>query len=192
MTIAQCQQNATLDNNFGLVDNDSQDSASKRMLKFDTGGNTYGLDLEETIGVIKDLVMIQSCNSKSITRHFIKYNRRNTIVFNLDQCISFQAKGMNGHKHPSFIMLDEKIDDACVGILVPGVRSVRGTETPAMHTTKDKKDNRNIPIHSPKRTSRRGYGSKARDFLPVINVRELVDDCIVHFRYMDSMQHISN
>jgi hypothetical protein len=89
-------------------------------------------------------------------------------------------------------MLDEKIDDACVGILVPGVRSVRGTETAAMHATKDKKDNRNIPIHAPKRNSRRGYMSKTRDFLPIINVRELVDDCIVHLRYMDSMQHISN
>jgi chemotaxis signal transduction protein len=191
MTIAQCQKNAALNKNFGLVQENSPDPATKRMLKFDTGENIYGIDLGETMEVIRDLMMIQLYNSKSITRHFIKFNRRNTIVFNLDQCLAFQGKGIIGHKHPSFVMLDEKIDDACVGILVPGVKAVLGG-TKALHATKDQKDDWNIPLHAVTRTSRRGYGKKSRDAVSVINLRELVDNCIIHLKYLDSMQRIIN
>ena len=164
---------------------------TRRMLGFDIGDIQYGIDLSETIDVIKDLRMIQSCTPVSMTKHFLRCNRRNTLVFNLDECLTMQG-GQEGHKPASFVMLDEKIQDSCVGILIPGIptalnKSYTPTRAGIRHTAQKK-----IPVRSLVRNTTPGKKRGARNTVTVIDLRNLVDNCIVRMKFKHSMHHAQN
>ena len=160
------------------------------MLGFGIGDVQYGIDLSEAIDVIKDLRMMQACTPVSMTRHFLRCNRRNTLVFNLDECLTMQG-GQEGHKPASFVMLDEKIQDSCVGILVPGIptainKSYIPSRTGRTHSSKK------IPVRSLARTTGSGKKRGARDSVTLIDLRNLVEDCIVRMKFMNAMPHAQN
>ena len=159
------------------------------MLGFGIGDVQYGIDLAEAIDVIRDLRMMQACTPVPMTKRFLRCNRRNTLVFNLDECLTMQG-GKEGHKPASFVMLDEKIQDSCVGILVPGIPTViskRYTPSRAGRGHVAKK----IPVRNLKNA---GSGKKrdTRDSVTLIDLRNLVEDCIVRMKFMNTMPHAQN
>ena len=160
------------------------------MLGFGIGDVQYGIDLSEAIDVIRELRMMQACTPVSMTKHFLRCNRRNTLVFNLDECLTMQG-GQEAHKPASFVMLDEKIQDSCVGILVPGIPTVinkRYTPSRAGREHVAKK----IPVRSLVKKTGAGTKRDARDSVTLIDLRNLVENCIVRVKFMNSMQHAQN
>ncbi|WP_321508219.1 hypothetical protein [uncultured Methanoregula sp.] len=192
MTVAQYQQKSELHKSPEPVHVSPTVAKKRKILRIGIDGDLFGIDLNEAIEVIRDLMMIQSCNSKSMTERFIRFNRRNTIVFNLDRCLSFQDGKKALHKPASFVMLDEKIEDSCVGILVPGIPSVIRKGTAGSHPAIQPRIHKEIPVRGGSRNPKCGYGKDAMNTIPVIDLRELVDSCIIHLRYMDSQKYIGN
>jgi hypothetical protein len=183
MTIAQYQQNTALNANTGVIHGKVPVAKKRKLLKIDVGRDRYGIDLNEATDVIRDIMMIQSCNPRSMTKRLVKCNRRNTIVFNLEECLACQEEGKTAHKPASFVMLDEKLGDSCVGILVPGIPSAvtPAPASPARHL----EEYHDIPVHVVKRNQK-----KARDAIPVIDLRELVEKCLIRLIYYNSQPGI--
>ncbi|MFA4876476.1 MAG: hypothetical protein WC586_03610 [Methanoregula sp.] len=179
MTIAQYQQNTALNGTPRVIHGRVPAARKRKMLRISVGPDRYGIDLNEATEVIRDLLMIQSCNPKSMTRRFVKCNRRNTIVFNLEECLSCQDEGKILHKPASFVMLDERLGDSCVGILVPGIPSAIAPADSA--PARGPKEHHDIPVHEVKSSQK-----KARDAIPVIDLRELVENCLIRLRYYHS------
>jgi hypothetical protein len=163
---------------------------SIRMLGFGIGNDRYGIDLEETMDVIRDLMMIQSSTPQSMTEQFVKRNRRNTIVFNLDRCLSDLGEGRAGRKPASFFMLEEKIQDCCVGILVPGIPVILTGKYPE-DGTDSKSRSTMFPLVTIE-NSRRGAVRKSRCTVSLIDLRQFVENCIVRIRYADLQKHDQN
>ena len=192
MSVAHCHQKITSPEMPVQGHGKVPEAKTIHMLGFGIGNERYGIDLKEAVEVIRDLVIMQSCTSTSMTERFVKCNRRNTIVFNLDQCLTIQGEHPAGRKPASLFLLEEKIQDSCVGILVPGIPSIvedgfTGTRHGRGHTIQKKTPVRGI-IRTPV-PCRKGH---ARNSISLINLRELVENCIVQLRYMTPLHYTSN
>lgn len=152
------------------------------VMGFDIDQKHYGIDLNEALDVIRDLLMVRSLDSRSMTGQFIRKNRRKTIVFDLAGCLALIGDGRTGRKNTSFLLLDNQIADSRVGILVPGIHSIRHEEYSkkrpgrAPEASSPTPQNRIIRSQPPQR------GNGSRDTIPLINIRELVDSCICHLK----------
>lgn len=156
------------------------------MLGFGMGENYYGIDLREAHDVIRDLMMIQSCTPGSMTERFIRHNRRDTIVFDLGHCLKILGEGECERKTTSFFMLDEKIADCSVGILVPGTPSFLTGEFTKKPAGTNSLTRTVIPLRVIFRNSGPGSWRTPRGTCSLINLRECVENCIVHLKYQDS------
>ena len=138
-----------------------QPALQSRMLEFSYCGGRYVIDLGEAMDIIADLMTLQSESPHSVTQRFVRRNRRDTIVFDLEQCLAMWQNEVPGSKKTSFVMLDGKVGGSCVGILVPGVPSGLVPEGPDIL-----------------RNAAQAGGRKARNAVTLINLEELVVDCL--------------
>jgi hypothetical protein len=194
MAVAKSQRKSVSKNYPGIISRNIPPGTEKiiQMLGFGMGEEHYGIDLGEATDVMRDLVMIQSCTTSSITERFIRRNRRETIVFDLDHCLRIQGAGGRERSTTSFFMLDEKIGDCCAGILVPGVPSIYSGEDPKK-LRKVPSCTRSVPpLRGIFRKSGPYTRRKSRGHLSLIDLRECVENCIVHLKYLDSLQHNRN
>ena len=102
MSVAHCHQKITSPEMPVQGHGKVPEAKTIHMLGFGIGNERYGIDLKEAVEVIRDLVIMQSCTSTSMTERFVKCNRRNTIVFNLDQCLTIQGEHPPGGNLPVF------------------------------------------------------------------------------------------
>jgi chemotaxis signal transduction protein len=196
MSVAKSQQESITKGNTSFVDGKRMSAKVEivQILGFDMGEERYGIDLKEAVDVIKDLMRIQACTTRSVTKKFIRLNRRNTIVFNLDQCLAIQNEraGSSDRKSPSFFMLNEKIADCCVGILVPGIPSFSAKEvsrgTSSSNSSSRVKNQRGCSS----RPALSGNPGKTGKAVSMIDLREFVENCIVTLKYSDSIRHNLN
>jgi len=157
-----------------------------QMLGFGMGEKYYGIDLREARDVIRDLMMIQSCATGSMTERFIRHNRRDTIVFDLGHCLKILGEGECKRKTTSFFMLDEKIADCGAGILVPGIPSFLTGEYPKKPAGTNSRTCSVTPLQGIFRNSGPGSWRTFRGTCSLLNLRECVENCIVHLKYQDS------
>jgi chemotaxis signal transduction protein len=188
MVVLHHQQKAVPTAVAGLPDRSP--GSSIHMLGFELGKDRYGIDLKEAMDVIRDLMMIQACTTRSMTERFVKFNRRHTFVFNLDECLRIH-NGAGKTTSPSFLLLDEKIQDFCVGILVPGIPSIQKREFTAAGSRKNSRARTGTPLRGIVRGKTPGLRARSAP-VQIIDLRELVENCIVHIRYMDSLQQTGN
>jgi len=157
-----------------------------QMLGFGMGEKYYGIDLKEARDVIRELMMIQSCATGSMTKRFIRHNRRDTIVFDLGHCLKILGEGECERKTTSFFMLDEKIADSCAGILVPGIPSFLTGEYPKKPAGTNSCTRTVTSLRGIFRNSGPGSWRASRGTCSQINLRECVENCIVYLKYQDS------
>jgi len=192
MSVVRCQQKTTLHEMPRTDTHQEPELETIHMLGFGIGKERYGIDLAEAVEVIRDLMMMQACSSTSMTERFVRCNRRNTIVFNLDQCLTIQGEKRTERKPASFFLLDEKIQDCCVGILVPGIPSILEKGYTGTRTGKRRNPRKKTPLRGTVRTTPPGSRRRARTSISIIDLRELVDNCIVHLKYMNSLHYAGN
>jgi hypothetical protein len=194
MAVAKSQRKSVSKNHPGIISRNLPHESEKilQMLGFGMGEEYYGIDLGEATDVMRDLIMIQSCTTNSVTERFIRRNRRETIVFDLDHCLRIQGAGGRERNTTSFFMLDEKIGDCCAGILVPGVPSIYSGEYPKKIRGAHSRSRSVPPLRGIFRKSGPGSRRKSRDSFSLINLRECVENSIVHLKYLDSLQHNRN
>ena len=93
---------------------------SVNLLKFNSGNSLYAVEMSELKKVIMDLISIQNITSQSITTQFIKRNRGQTIIFNLESCFCIQQSTKKNKGNTSILIFNETISGSHVGVLVPG------------------------------------------------------------------------
>jgi len=192
MAVVHCHQKTTLHELPAQGIEKAPEEKTIHMLGFGIGKERYGIDLVEAIDIIRELMMMQSCTSMSMTEQFVRCNRRNTIVFNLDQCLTIQGEKKTERKPASFFLLEEKIQDCCVGILVPGIPTIHEKGYNGTTLRRRQRIQKKTPIRGTIRTTAPGKRRRSRDCVSIIDLRELVDNCIVHVKCMNSLHYAGN
>jgi hypothetical protein len=165
--------------------NDDHQGQPIQVLGFGIGNDQYGIEIQEAMDVIRDLMMIQSSTPRSVTRQFIRRNRGNAIVLNLEECLTIQWGGGTDRKKTSFLMLDERILDSCVGILGPGVPEVRNQVFTRVRAGRGLKTGHKTPLRGVSTGTRTNARKKGRNKTSLIDLRELVENCITTLKFMD-------
>lgn len=157
---------------------------STRLLKFTSGSRHYAVDMSELKQVIRDLIAIQNSTSKSVTARFIKRNREQTIIFNLDSCFNIQQRIIKNDKKTSILILNETIAGSHVGVLVPGTPAILKWNNPLPETGAGFTRRNDHPV--------RGIGKKKPGTVKKvhgitrIDIRELVENCIVRLNCLEA------
>jgi hypothetical protein len=182
MALLRNQQKSLQASSAVQVYRDVPQTPSVPVMEFDTERGHYGISLDDIKAVTKDLMTVLSGDRHSVAGRFLTLNRRNTIVFNLHECLSIVGEKMTERDNTSFLMLDERVGDCCIGVIVPGIPSVIGRECPKVRPAKKFTGvQKKYPAWVERRLTRRS-GKKQGEYLSLINLRDLVDQSIVHMK----------
>ena len=151
---------------------------SVSLLKFNVGNHLYAVEMSELKKVIMDLISIQNVTTRSITTQFIKRNRGQTIIFNLESCLSIQQCDKKNNGNTSILIFNETIDDSQVGVLVPGTPEILNSNGSWSESDAYSYDGDTLPV--------RGIIRNAVDDITLIDIRSLVENCIVRLKYWET------
>ena len=158
---------------------------SVSLLKFNSGNSLYAVEMSELKKVIMDLISIQNVTSRSITTHFIKKNRGQTIIFNLESCLSIQQSDKKNKGNTSILIFNETIHDSQVGILVPGTPVILKSNGSWSESDADSYDGDTLPVRGIIRNKKSGARNTV-DVITLIDIRSLVENCIVRLKYWET------
>ena len=158
---------------------------SVSLLKFNSGNSLYAVEMSELKKVIMDLISIQNVTSRSITTHFIKRNRGETIIFNLESCLSIQQCTKKNKENTSILIFNDTIHDSQVGILVPGTPEILKSNGSLSESDADSYDGDTLPVRGIIRNGK-SVTRNAVDDITLIDIRSLVENCIVRLKYWET------
>ena len=159
---------------------------SVSLLKFNSGNSLYAVEMSELKKVIIELISIQNVTSRSITTQFIKKNRGETIIFNLESCLSIQQCTKKNNGNTSILIFNEKIHDSQVGILVPGIPEILKSNGSWSESDADSYDGDTLPVRGIIRNVK-SVTRNAIDDISLIDIRSLVENCIVRLKYWETV-----
>jgi chemotaxis signal transduction protein len=154
------------------------------LLKFNVGNSLYAVEMSELKKVIMDLISIQNVSSRSITTQFIKRNRGETIIFNLESCLSIQQSTKINKGNTSILIFNETIHDSQVGILVPGTPEIMKSNGLWSESVADPYDGDTLPVRGIIRNEK-SLPFDADDVITLIDIRNLVENCIVRLKFYE-------
>jgi hypothetical protein len=118
-------------------------------------------------------------DGRSIVKPVIKRNRKETIVFDLNRCLHIQYGGIAEREKTGILMLNDKVGDSSLGLLLAGCPAIVTLEPPLKLTRPDPRLPPENPIHGIIRKAGSGNRKKARNEMIWIDVRRLIGNCIV-------------
>jgi len=157
---------------------------SVNLLKFNSGNSLYAVEMSELKKVIMDLISIQNVTSQSITTQFIKRNRGQTIIFNLESCFCIQQSTKKNKGNTSILIFNETISGSHVGVLVPGNPEILKLDCPQSESGAILSDGDTLPVRGIIRNGQ--SGSRNTDNITLIDIRNLVENCIVRLNYWET------
>jgi chemotaxis signal transduction protein len=181
MFVTTLQQKHESHNNELLPRRQSPGTRSVRILAFNSGGSHYAVEMSELKQVIRDLLSIQTCTPPSIITGFMKRNRGETIVFNLDSCLNIQQGIMKKERKSSILILDEIISGSRVGVLVAGNLEILKMNCPKTRNGLKTGNGDALPVRGIVR-NKKPTGAAADD-IELIDIRALVENCIVRLGF---------
>jgi purine-binding chemotaxis protein CheW len=158
--------------------NNSSDGADEpltdtiQMLEFIIDNEHFAIDLAEVKEVVSEMILTGPCTPGSIVKPFIKRNRKETIVFDLNRCLNIQSGGRIKGKKTEMLMLSDKIADSALGLLISGISSIKTMEYPWKRTEQDPRARYDTPIYGIIRKT-------GQEEIIWINIRSLVKNCVV-------------
>jgi len=158
---------------------------SVSLLKFNLGNCLYAVEMSELKKVIMDLISIQNVSSQSITTQFIKRNRGETIIFNLESCLSIQQSTKKNKRNTSILIFNETIHDSQVGILVPGTPEILKSNGLWSESGADPYDGDALPVRGIIR-NKKSVPCNTDDVITLIDIRNLVENCIVRLKFCET------
>ena len=158
---------------------------SVSLLKFNGGNCLYAVEMRELKKVIMDLISIQNVTAGSITTHFIKRNRGQTIIFNLESCLSIQQCDKKNNGNTSILIFNETIHNSQVGILVPGTPEIVKSNGSWSKSGADPYDGNALPVRGIIRNGK-SVTRNTVDDITLIDIRSLVENCIVRLKYWET------
>ena len=158
---------------------------SVSLLKFNLGNSLYAVEMSELKKVIMDLISIQNIASRSITTQFIKRNRGQTIIFNLESCLSIQQCAKKNKGNTSILIFNETIHNSLIGILVPGTPEIVKSNGSWSESDADSYDGDVLPVRGIIRNIKSGTRNTV-DEITLIDIRNLVTNCIVRLKYWET------
>jgi len=163
--LSSAQENAKLQDNLQL-------------LVFSQNGKQFGIDLREVQDVIREARLNHPDATKpSIIPGIIRRNRRNAIVFNLNRCLKMQWGFDIDERRTGILMLEEKMEDSSLGILVNGITSIVTMKHPRPGADAGTAKNSSQPIHGIIRKSGLGEATRSAEPIIWIDTRALVNNC---------------
>lgn len=160
-------------------------SRAVNLLQFSSGKCHYAVEMSEMKQVIRDLISIQACTPRTVTTRLIKKNRGQTIVFNLESCLNIQQCTSKDKGKTSMLILNETMSGSRVGILVPGIPEIQKRNCPRAEANAHSYEGNVIPVRGIIRDGKPGNGNTAEG-IALIDIRSLVDNCIVRLKGWDS------
>lgn len=158
---------------------------SVSLLKFNSGNRLYAVEMSELKKVIMDLISIQNVASRTLTTQFIKRNRGETIIFNLESCISIQQSTKKNKGNTSILIFNETIHDSQVGVLVPGIPEILKSNDLWSESDGNSYDGDALPVRGIIRNCK-SVTRNAVDDISLIDIRNLVENCIVRLKYWET------
>ena len=158
---------------------------SVSLLKFNSGNSLYAVEMSELKKVIMDLISIQNVTSRSITTHFIKRNRGQTIIFNLESCLNIQQCTMENKGNTSILIFNDTIHDSQVGVLVPGTPEILKSNGSWSRSDTDSCKGDTMPVRGIIRNVK-SVTRNTVDDITFIDIRNLVENCIVRLKYWET------
>jgi chemotaxis signal transduction protein len=147
---------------------------SGRILEFSVDNQRYGIDLGEVAAAIRDLATGRSSAPWPAPGHFIHRNRRNVIILDLERCLALRQDRQDGRRMSSLLLLDEKVEESCVGILVPGMPSI---VTPGAISRASRGGA--AAVKTPRKTRRNaaaGFTGRAGSAVQILVLQDLIGD----------------
>ncbi|MDP3395867.1 MAG: hypothetical protein Q8S57_04275 [Methanoregula sp.] len=132
-----------------------------------------------------DLISIQNVASRTLTTQFIKRNRGETIIFNLESCISIQQSTKKNKGNTSILIFNETIHDSQVGVLVPGIPEILKSNDLWSESDGNSYDGDALPVRGIIRNCK-SVTRNAVDDISLIDIRNLVENCIVRLKYWET------
>lgn len=157
---------------------------SESLLKFNSGNSIYAIEMSELKKVIRDLISIQNVTYRSITTQFIKRNRVQTIIFNLESCLNIQQCTLKNNGNSSILIFNETIHDSHVGILVPGTLEIVKPDGSWTESDAGSVDRDALPVRGIIRNKKSGSHNTVNE-ITLIDIRNLVENCIVRLKYWE-------
>lgn len=176
MDLVTCEKKSA---HFGVFPFESVNESSEKTLQllvFVIQGKHFAIDLTETRDVVREAYLRHQDNTKpSIVKGIIRRNRRNVIVVNLNRCLRLQWGFDIDEKYTGILMLDEKVGDSNLGILVNGISSIVTVKCSQFNSDPARSGGNTVPIHGFIRKA--GSGIASGKPIIWINIRNLVNNC---------------
>lgn len=185
MSVIKSQLKPESHNNELSVRRQRPAAKSVRLLKFTSGSSHYAVEISELKKVISDLISIQASTSRTATTRFIKKNRGQTVVFNLESCLNIQQSTMKNEGKTSILIFNETISGFHVGVLVPGTLEILKSNCPRAESGAGSCDGNTLPIRDIIRIGKPGT-SNTDESITLIDIRNLVENCIVRLKYWEA------
>ena len=173
MNLVACENKPTHPGIFPFDGGNEPSEKTLQLLVFIIQGNHFAIDLTETKDVVREAHLKHPDKTKpSIIKGIIRRNRRNAIVVNLNRCLKMQWGFDIDEKYTGILMLDEKVGDSNLGILVNGISSIVTVRCSQFKSDPDHSCKTTGPIHGVLRKS----VSSGRPII-WINIRNLMNNC---------------
>ncbi len=178
MDLVTCEKNPGYPGDFPLREENAPLVETLQLLVFAIERKYFAIDLTEVRDIVREARMKHPDSVKpSIVRGIIRRNRRNTIVINLNRCLRIQWGFDIDERNTGILVLDEKVGDSTLGILVTGISSIvtvkySRLKSDPVHAGKDI-----LPIHGVIRKTGSGIFSGNGSPIIWIDLRSLVNNC---------------